>query len=356
MLTSTSSVLAASSYNNPMFFVKRQVLSLAIGVVGSLVCMRVPYSYWRMLAPAIGVIVVFLLVMTLIPGVGINLKGSSRWLRLGPFNLQPSELGKFALIIAMARWLSSNGRKIKTFRSGLIIPLVIIGVFVLPVLKSPDFGTTALMALVGLSMMFVAGTRLSYLFVTVAVGVSGFVLMVSKNEVRMRRILAFLNPEKYKLDEAYQLDQAINAFVIGGLRGVGLGDSSQKRFYLPEAHTDFIFAIIGEELGFVFSMVVVLLFVGLFLLGLYIALRSHDLFGRLLAFGITMMLTVQALINICVACGLLPTKGLALPFISYGGTSMVVSLAMVGVMANIAYLGSEHQNADVVKGDRTIHL
>jgi cell division protein FtsW len=354
ILASTSSVYAGHTYNDPMFFVKRQAISLALALVAALVCMRMPYHYWRTLAPLIGLVALALLVMVLIPGIGVTLKGSSRWLRLGPFNLQPSEIAKFALIIGLARWLTFAQRRIINFRQGLLIPLLIIGVLAGPVFIAPDFGTTLLMGLVGISMMFVAGSSIPYLLTFTTLGLALFVVAIMHNEVRMRRILAFLNPEKYALGEAFQLLQAIYAFVVGGLTGVGLGGSLQKRFYLPEAHTDFILAILGEELGLVASLSVVILFAALFFLGLLISFRAHDVFGRMVAFGITMMLSTQAAINIGVVTGVLPTKGLALPFISYGGTSLVMSFAMVGVLVNIAFRSAEMKSAGVLTGDRTV--
>ena len=191
ILASTSSVQAQHTYKDPLFFLKRQVISMIVGFIAGLVCMRIPYHYWRNLAPAIGLVAVVLLIMTLIPGVGVNIKGSSRWLKLGPyFNLQPSEIAKFALIIGMARYLAANQRHISTIRYGMMWPLVIIGLFAGLVLLAPDFGTTMLMGVVGLAMMFLAGTRISYLLVVSVAGLAAFAVLISRNEVRSRRILA----------------------------------------------------------------------------------------------------------------------------------------------------------------------
>jgi cell division protein FtsW len=204
------------------------------------------------------------------------------------------------------------------------------------------------MGLVGMGIMFIGGTRIGYLAIAAALGCSGFLLAIMQSPERMRRIFAFLNPDKYAQDEAFQLLNAIYAFVIGGGSGVGLGASLQKHFYLPEAHTDFIFAIVGEELGIGASVGVVLLFLGFLFCGLRISLRAVDAFGRLVAFGITSMITLQAAINIGVVTGCLPTKGLPLPFISFGGTSIAVSLLMVGVLVNIALqAGSEREDDDI---------
>lgn len=356
ILASTSSVQAEHAYKDPTYFLKRQVVSLVLAFIAGLICMRIPYDYWRSLSPLIGAVALMMLVMVLVPSIGLEINGSRRWLRFGPVTLQPSELAKVAMIIALAKWLSQSQRQITTIKRGALIPLIIIGVFALLVFVEPDFGTTMLLGATGMGMMFVAGTRISYLFLAGAGGLAGITVAIMQNEVRMRRILAFLNPEKYAENEAFQLLQAIYAFVEGGLTGVGLGGSLQKRFYLPEAHTDFILAILGEELGLLASLSVVLLFAVLFFLGLFISYRAHSMFGRLLAFGITLMICLQAAINIGVVTGVLPTKGLALPFISYGGTSLITSFVMVGIMVNIAFRSAEHADAGVVTGDRTLRF
>ncbi|HMP89810.1 MAG TPA: putative lipid II flippase FtsW [Kiritimatiellia bacterium] len=341
MLASTSYVQADASYRDSAYFVKRQLVALVVGLVAFFTCLRIPYHHWKVLAPFIAVSVIILLVMAVTPGVGITVKGSSRWLKLGPVTIQPSELAKFAVIITLSVWLCLVQRTVGTFKNGLLIPGGILAIFAGLIFIEPDFGTTMLIGMVGLSIMFVAGARISYLSIVTVLGLSGFIFAVFKNEVRMRRILAFLNPEKYAQNEAFQLLHAIYAFVLGGFSGAGFGESLQKRFYLPEAHTDFIFAIMGEELGILASLGVVLLFAAFFGFGLFISFRTSDIFGRLVAFGITLMISLQAAINIAVVTGCMPTKGLPLPFISYGGTSLVVTLAMVGVLVNVAFHASE---------------
>jgi cell division protein FtsW len=354
MLASTSAIQASATFNDAGFFIKRQGVALVVALVACFACMRIPYHHWRSLAPAIAIISIILLVMAIIPGVGINLKGSSRWLRLGPVNIQPSELAKFAMIIMMAKWLAQSQRTITTIKHGVLAPLAILGVFAFLIIIEPDFGTTMLICSVGFIMMFVGGTRVSYLSIAAVSGFSLIAYMISQNRVRMRRILAFINPEEYAENEGFQLLHAIYAFVIGGFRGVGLGDSLQKRFYLPEAHTDFIFAILGEELGLLASLLVIVLFAAFFILGMLISLNVQDVYGRLLAFGLTMMISIQAAINIGVVTGCLPTKGLPLPFISYGGTSLVMSMAMVGVLVNIAFHASDETRRTGSRADRSI--
>jgi cell division protein FtsW len=260
---------------------------------------------------------------------------------LGPMTFQPSELAKLSVIILLAWYMARTQRGVREFGRGLFVPLCLLGGVAILILAAPDFGTTMLVGAVGMLIMFAGGTRAGYLSVTAALGGLGFIFLIMQDTVRMRRVLAFLDPDKYAQDEAFQLLSAIYAFVIGGARGVGLGQSIQKRFYLPESHTDFIFAIIGEELGVVASISVVLLFGVLFGCGMFIALRTTDLFGKLLALGITLMITLQASLNMAVVTGLVPTKGLPLPFISYGGSSIVITMIMVGILVNIALNNGE---------------
>lgn len=346
MLASTSSIRAESVFGDALFYVKKQALWLCVSAVAGVVMSRVDYHVWRRLAIPLAVLCVILLVMTLIPNVGVIVNGSRRWLRFGVLNVQPSELAKPAVILLLAWWMSHIRWHVKEFRQGMLIPISALGLVLLLIFAEPDYGTTMLIAVVGMLIMFVAGTRFIYLLVAGLLGASGFVFAIMYNEVRMRRIIAFLNPEKYAQEEAFQLLNAVYAFVVGGGSGVGLGQSIQKRFYLPEAHTDFIFAIIAEELGMTASVAVVLLFVTLFLCGLRIAMRAPDEFGRLLAFGISTMITVQAAINIGVVSGCLPTKGLPLPFISFGGSSLLVTLGMIGMLLNISSQALEDKDLD----------
>ncbi|MCF7838397.1 MAG: putative lipid II flippase FtsW, partial [Candidatus Marinimicrobia bacterium] len=294
-----------------------------------------------------------LLIITLIPSVGTLVKGSRRWLRIGPFGFQPSEIAKFALVVILARYLARHRRRAETLVRGTLIPLVLIGLLAGPVFLAPDFGSTMLLGLVGLLILFLGGSHPGYLSIVATGGLGAFALAIARDEVRWRRTMAFLNPEKYAQQEAYQLIQARYAFVLGGGLGVGLGQSLQKQFYLPEAHTDFIYAIIGEEFGLWGTGGVLLLFGVLVACGLHISYRAPDPFGRLLAAGLTLMIGIQALLNIAVVTGCLPTKGLPLPFISYGGTHLVMSLFMIGVLINIAQAGA--RAPDRIAGQDRLH-
>ncbi len=341
MLASTSGVHGVQQFGDPHFFVKRQAIALCVALVLGYLCYRVDYETWRVWAIPFTIVTCVLLVLALTPGIGVTVKGSSRWIRLGPLTFQPSELAKLAAIVLVAWYVCRSPRQMREFARGLILPMAILGVILLLILAAPDFGTTFLVGVVGMLLMFAGGTRIPYLVVTGALGGAALLILIMHDSVRMRRLFAYMDPDKYAQDEAFQLLGALYAFVIGGATGVGLGQSIQKRFYLPESHTDFIFAIIGEELGFIASLSVVLLFATLFLCGFRIAMRTADLFGRLLALGITLMITLQAAFNIAVVTGAVPTKGLPLPFISYGGSSIVVTMMMVGILVNIALTADE---------------
>ncbi|HAL91629.1 MAG TPA: putative lipid II flippase FtsW [Verrucomicrobia bacterium] len=341
MLVSTSGPQGEKLFGNPYYFTQRQVAWLLVGMVAAWIGAKVDYHRWMKLAwPLLGATLI-LLALVYMPGIGLNIKGSHRWLRL-PFGLsfQPSELAKFVAINALAFWFGTKQRERGGFMGGIAIPGAILGSMLGLIVFETDFGATVLIGATGGLMMFVAGAPFLYLLPAGVLAVGGLAWMIKQNPERMGRIMAFLHPEQYAQGEAFQLMNALYAFVAGGAAGVGLGQSLQKQHYLPEAHTDFIFAIIGEELGIGASVGVVLLFALFMLCGLRISGRAADAGGRLMAFGITILITLQAAINIGVVTGRLPTKGLPLPFISFGGTSLMVTLFMTGVLLNIARQGS----------------
>jgi cell division protein FtsW len=347
MLYSASVVLGQQGYGDPYFFIKRQLVAAAVGLAFCLAAIFIHYPFWRRLVIPLSILSVVLLVMAITPELGIKVKGSSRWLRVGTVNFQPSEVAKFAVIVLMASWMSRVQHRAEELKFGLIIPGTFMALIMGLIFIEPDFGTTMLIAAVGMLMMYVGGTRPIYLVVAGVFGLCAFALAVFMDEVRYWRVMAFTNPEEFELTYAYQLMQALYAFVVGGPTGVGLGQSLQKQAYLPEAHTDYIFAIIGEEMGLIASLSVVALFVVLFICGVRISFTATDRFGKLLALGITLMLTLQAAINISVVTGSIPPKGLPLPFVSFGGSSLVVSMFMIGVLINVALRG------DRTGGDET---
>lgn len=347
MLASTSAIKALASYDDPHYFVKRQLIWLILALVVGLFAGRIDYHRWRFLALPLLVLTVLLLTMVLIPGIGLKIGGSRRWLHFSHFNFQPSELCKFTLVLSLAWWMAREQRHVKTFVRGALIPCILMGVILGLVFKEPDYGTTILCGAVGVIIMFLGGARLLYLGAFSAVGLTGITVALMHNELRLQRLLAFREPEKYAETFAYQLIKSIEAFILGGGTGVGFGASMQKHYYLPEAHTDFIFAIIGEELGVAATLAVLFLFAGLFFCGLRISWRAPDMFGRLLAFGIALMIALQALLNMAVVTGCMPTKGLPLPLISYGGSSLLITLLGVGVLFNIArHAGEEYRDED----------
>lgn len=350
MLAGTSDVRAQALYGDAFYFMKRQLLWLAIAVVAGLAVSRLDYHIWQKLAVPVFIFSAIILTIVLIPGFGVKVGGSRRWLRLGFASIQPSEIGKFGMILFLAWWMHKERRRVLEFKKGFLYPFILTCVLLLLILLEPDFGTTILCGAVAMALLATGGARLFYVLSTGLIGVAGLVVLLLNNPVRARRIMAFLNPTEYADSEGYHLISSINALTQGGIGGVGLGKSMQKHFYLPEAHTDFIFAIIGEELGLIATLMVVLFFTAFFICGLIVSLKAYDKFGRMLAYGITLMISLQAVINIGVVTGCLPTKGLPLPFISFGGSSLVMSMVSVGVLANIAQhtggnIGDSHTKA-----------
>ena len=352
MLASASFVKADDVHTDPSYFLKRQLIFLAAALAAGAIAAKVDYHVWQKYWIPVAIFSAALLLIVLIPHVGFKIGGSRRWLKIGGFSFQPSELAKLATVLMLSAWMTEIGRKASLIREGIVKPGAMLAVMLALVFAEPDFGTTVLIAVVGFSLLYVGGARAGVLAIVGTVGVVGFAVAVMHDPVRMGRILAFLMPERYPA-AAYQLKQSVGAFVLGGVGGSGLGLSIQKHFFLPEAHTDFILAIIGEELGLTVSVLVVLLFAGILAAGLMIAFQARDLFGRLLATGLTLMTVVQAAINVGVVTGCLPTKGLPLPFISYGGSSLLMSMIGIGVLVNIASQGipDEDHLGDTPKDD-----
>ncbi len=347
VLASVSGVKGLTAFHDSQYFIKRQAIWLIFAIIAGIFTARFDYHWWRKWVIPFSLAVIFLLIIVLIPHIGRVVGGSRRWLRFGSVSFQPSEFGKFASIIALSAWIAHIDRRVARFKDGFLYPLIILGIFMSLIFLEPDYGTTILVGGVGMAVMFIGGTRITYLFWFGVLGGAAFTFAIAANPVRMKRVTAFLHPEIYP-DIAYHLNQSKTSFMNGGIWGVGYGNSIQKQLYLPEAHTDFIFAILGEELGLIATVAVVILFSIILICGIIISIRSVDLFGRLLAFGITMLLTIQAALNIGVVTGCLPTKGIALPFISYGGSSLVISVAAIGVLLNIAKHNARGGDAHVV--------
>ncbi len=334
MIFSAGAVFAAKKYGDTFYFLKRELVYALLGLCAFTVALRIDYSVFRRFAYPM----LFLSILSLVAvlKIGSRAGGAIRWFRLGPLSFQPGELAKFVLCVYLATLLARKAEQVRDFSVGFLPPLVVTGVMMGLLLKQPDLGTAVIFGLVALGLLFIAGTRTSYLILAVLVAAPiGWNFIVS-TPFRMRRMLAFLDPWAFRRDVGYQITESLISVGSGGVTGLGLGDGRQKLFFLPEAHTDFILSIVGEELGLIGITFVIAAFAVLVWRGLRAALRARDPFGCYLAFGISAMFGLQALINIGVVLGSLPTKGLPLPFISYGGTSLVVSLFMAGVLANIS--------------------
>jgi cell division protein FtsW len=336
MIYSASAVLAGRQYGDSLFFIKRQMLWALIGLTAMVVMSRVPYDIWQKMALPLVLGAVILLVMVLIPGLGVEVNGSRRWLRLGSFTLQPSELARLGAVIYLARYLVKKQGRLDDFFRDFLPPMIVIGAMLALIMGESDLGTAAVMGMVAGLMLFIGGARWRHLWVMALLAAPVLYAMIMKIGYRRQRMMAFLDPWRDPTDTGFQMIQSFLALGGGGPVGMGLGEGRQKLFFLPYPHTDFIFAVIGEELGMVGTVTVLILFGILAWRGVAISLKAPDPFGRHLAFGLTMMIVVQALINMAVVTGLLPTKGLTLPFLSYGGSSLLANLIAIGILWNIS--------------------
>jgi cell division protein FtsW len=334
MLLSTGA-FARDSHGDMYYFLKRQTMWLFIGSAAMVTAALVDYRWWARFWPWLYGAAVVLLILCFVPPIGMKINGAWRWINLGFASFQPSELGKVAVLVFLAWWYHRYEAESKEFLRGFVYPLAVAGAIMGLIVLEVDLGATALIGVTTLSVMFVAGTGLRWLVPLLLTGFAGLAFAIFTIKERLARFLAFLDPEKYKLEEGLQQWQAMLAFGAGGVSGLGLGEGRQKMLYLPYAHTDFIFPMIGEELGLRFTLLTVFCFLLILLAGVLIAMNARDRFGMLLGFGITIIITLQAAINIGVTTSLLPNKGMPLPFISYGGSNLAVSMMLVGILLNI---------------------
>jgi cell division protein FtsW len=323
-------------FGDALLFFRKHLLSIGLGAAAALCASRVPSEVYRRAAyPVLG-LVALLLVLVLVPGVGAAHGGARRWLHVGPLTLQPSELAKFAVVLYLARSLVKKADRLTSFKYGVVPHCLVVGLVAGLVLLEPDFGTATLGIGLLVAMLYVGGVPVRLIAVPALATLPLAAYAVLTHGYRLKRILAFLSPDTDPLGINFQLKQSFIAFGSGGLWGVGLGESRQKMFYLPEAHTDFIFSVIGEELGLAGALLVLALFGVVAARGFRIARRHTDPFASLLAFGVTLSLVLQGVVNIGVVLGCLPTKGLALPFLSYGGSAMIAALGQTGVLLALA--------------------
>jgi cell division protein FtsW len=339
MVYSASFAIAGQRFGDSYHFLKKQALAAGLGIALMFCLAKLDYHRWQRLAVPLLALSGVLLGILILPGIRHEIGGSARWLRLSVFSFQPGELAKLALVIYLAHSLTKKEGKMKSFTAGFLPYVLILGAFFALVLKEPDFGTGIVFVALVFLMLFAAGARLLFLGSAVLAALPVLFFFLIRAPYRMERLLTYLNPWSDPGDAGFQIIQSFLAFGAGKLFGVGLGDGHQKLFYLPEVHTDFIFSVIGEELGLVGVMVVIGLFAFLIIRGFWTCYRAPDLLGSNLALGVTLLIGVQTLLNMGVVMGLLPTKGSTLPFISYGGTSLIINLMAVGILLNIASQG-----------------
>lgn len=336
MIYSSSAVYAHGRYGDSMYFVERHLVYLVLGLAAAIVCMAVPVGKIADSARGIMIFFIILLIAVLIPGVGKEVGGARRWMHFFGFSIQPSEAAKLALIIYLADFTSRKRHLMHDLRYGFLPPLFITGLVGGLVLMEPDMGTSISILFIGFVMMFVAGARLKHLAFVAGGMLPVLCLAVICEPYRIRRILTFFNPWKDARGAGFQLIQSFIALGSGGLLGVGLGESRQKLFYLPAAHTDFVFSIVGEELGFLGAASILMLFAVLIWFSLRLSFKVREQFASRVILGISVMIAFEVIVNIGVSAGMLPTKGLPLPFISYGGSSLVAHLAAIGLIFNMA--------------------
>lgn len=334
MVFSASANMADTRYGSPYMFLKKQIVWDLLGILALFMGIRIDYHRWAKLAFPLLAVSAVLLILVLI--VGPVVKGAQRWIVLPGFTFQPSELAKISLVLWLASYLDRHTSQLPDFRRGFLPALWVMGVICALILKEPDLGTPLLLGTVSFIMLFLAGARIKHMLVVAAAAMVPLYFELFRVGYRYRRLMAFLNPWADATGAGYQLTQSLLAFGSGGLIGKGLGASELKLLYLPDPHTDFIFPVIGEELGFLGASAVVLAFVFWGARGWKIARRAPDLFGHLLAAGITSWVLLQAVINMGVSIGMFPTKGLPLPFVSFGGSSLVITLFAAGILLNIS--------------------
>jgi len=320
----------------PYAYLYKQFIFLAVAIAAGWVVAMVDLEQLRKFAWVVGVLALVALLFVLIPGIGIKVNGARRWVGFGGVRLQVSEFAKLAMVFSLAHYLALNQSKLHDLLRGFIIPLGWIGLFSGLIILEPDFGAAFLLGTIGVVLLFLAGVRLKFLLPAIGSLLVLFALLVLFNPLRLQRVLSFLDPEANRQGTGYQPWQAMLAFAAGGVDGVGLGNGRQQNAFLPEAHTDYIFAIMGEEMGLIFTLTVVILFVTIFVAGLLHVRRAPNLFQFLLVTGALLLICLQAIINLGVVTSLLPSKGMALPFISAGGSNLLLMGLLVGVIINSA--------------------
>lgn len=336
MVYSTTGIISQEKLGDSLFYAKRQCLSAFIGGAFMLLCMRIPSSLLRQISPYLLIASLLILILPLTPGIADRAGGASRWVKFGPIRFQPAEFVKVFMVVFMAGFLARHEHQITSFFHGIMKPIGVVALVAGLLLLQPDFGSSAVITVVVLSMLLASGVRLSHLALCTVVVIIAAGILVLISPYRMMRVVSFLSPFADASGKGYQLIQSLIAVGTGQLYGVGLGGSQQKLFFLPAAHTDFIFAVISEELGFVGGLVTIFGFLVVMWRGLLIARAvKHDTFLFGLAVGLTMIIVAPALLNVGVVIGLLPTKGMVLPLVGYGGSSLIACMGVVGLLLGI---------------------
>lgn len=342
VLYSASTVNSFSNFGNTNYYILHQLLYGAlIGLVGMTVLTKIDYHIWQKYLPYLIFGSLILLLLVKIPGIGFSAGGATRWIHIGPIFFQPAELAKLVIIFYLASWVDKKNANLNDFYFGLLPSLCIIGLFAGLILWQPDFGTMLVLLLVSFFMLFVAGLNWKYFFYSSIVGILSLYLIIKIEPYRVKRLSTFLDPSIDPKGISYQINQALLAIGSGSIWGFGYGMSRQKHNYLPEVMTDSIFAVLSEEFGFVRSMLVICVFVFFAFKGYEIAKNAPDMFGKMVAFGITSWIIIQAIINISAMLSLLPLTGIPLPFFSYGSTALIANLCAIGILLNI----SKYSNA-----------
>ncbi|OEF96754.1 putative lipid II flippase FtsW [Desulfuribacillus alkaliarsenatis] len=334
---SASFAISFERYHDASYFFTRQLMWAILGFIALLITMNIPYKFLRKLSPLMFFVTLFLLVIVLIPGIGVERNFAQRWIGFGPILIQPSELLKVVISIYFAHYLSKRLDRMDEFKETVQPILIMLAICFGLIMLQPDFSTAVIIAIITFTLLFSAGARIKHLFLVGVAMLPLVIIMAIWKPYRIKRLMTFLDPwAADSLKEGYQIIHSLYAFGNGGISGVGFGAGLQKLFYLPEPHTDFIFSIIGEELGLIGAISIILLFALFLWRGLLISSKVEDPFGSLLALSLTVMISVQAFMNIAITIGMLPVTGLTLPFISYGGSSLLVTLIATGIILNIS--------------------
>jgi len=336
MIYSSSNIWAEFKFDDPFKYFKNQFIFLIIGIFLTYALSKLDYNFYKKKSNLILLICFSLLVLVLIPGIGIVRNGSRSWFGIGGFGIQPSEAAKVGLVIFVSKYLSNNYRIMMDIKKGVLPIMLVIIIFFILIMLEPDFGTAMVLTMSLVAMIFISKVKLSFFIKIGIIGLLGIVGLIIVAPYRMARIVSFLNPWSDPLGSGFQIIQSLYAIGPGGLFGMGFGNSIQKNFYLPEPQTDFIFSIISEELGFLGVLLISSFFLFIFYRCIKISLNTKDLFGKYLSFGLSFSIIFQTILNLCVVIGLVPVTGVTLPFISYGGSSLLVSMASVGIILNVS--------------------